>query len=94
MNLALHDAEVFASAVRDSVQHGDETGLARYSEVCLKRVWTCQEFSRWLLETTHYAGDSSRTNAFQAGLAKARLHRLFTSQTAQHAFIELGAGLA
>ena len=94
MNLALHDAEVFASAVRDFVQHGDETGLARYSEVCLERVWTCQEFSRWLLETTHYAGDSSRTNAFQAGLAKARLHRLFTSQTAQHAFIELGAGLA
>ena len=94
MNLALHDAEVFTSAVRDFVRHGDGAGLAAYSKVCLDRVWSCQEFSRWLLETTHYAGDSTRTDAFHAGLAKARLRRLFGSVTAEHAFAEVMAGLS
>lgn len=94
MNLALHDAEVFTTAVRDFLRNGDEGGLAAYSKVCLERVWSCQEFSRWLLETTHYAGDGTRTDAFHAGLAKARLHRLFSSVTAEHAFTELMAGLS
>jgi hypothetical protein len=57
-------------------------------------VWSCQEFSRWLLETTHHAGDSTRTDAFHAGLARARLRRLFGSATAEHAFIEIMAGLS
>jgi p-hydroxybenzoate 3-monooxygenase len=94
MNLALHDAEVFTSAVRDFLRNGDAAGLTAYSEVCLERVWSCQEFSRWLLETTHHAGDSRRTDAFHAGLARARLHRLLDSVTAQHAFIEVMAGLS
>lgn len=94
MNLALHDAEVFASAVRDFVRGGDEAGLNAYSDVCLERVWSCQEFTRWLLEATHDAGDGTRAGAFRAGLARARLRRLFGSVTAEHAFIEIMAGLS
>jgi p-hydroxybenzoate 3-monooxygenase len=85
---------VFANAVRDYVHKDDEAGLNTYSQVCLERVWSCQEFSRWLLETTHDAGAGVRAGAFRAGLARARLHRLLSSATAEHAFIELMAGLA
>jgi p-hydroxybenzoate 3-monooxygenase len=94
MNLALYDAEVFAGAVRDFVQAGDEAGLKAYSSVCLERVWSCQEFSQWLLETTHDAGDAARAGEFRRGLARVRLRRLTESPTAARAFADLFAGLA
>jgi p-hydroxybenzoate 3-monooxygenase len=92
MNLALHDAEVFAQAVRDFVRDGDESGLKAYSRVCLERVWSCQELAQWMLETMHNAGDATRAGDFQRAVARARLHRLFTSPVAEHALIEVMAG--
>jgi p-hydroxybenzoate 3-monooxygenase len=94
MNLALHDAEVFATAVRDFVRDGDESGLKAYSRVCLERVWSCQELAQWMLETMHDAGDETRAGAFQRAVARARLDRLFSSPASEHAFIELLAGIA
>jgi p-hydroxybenzoate 3-monooxygenase len=94
MNLALYDAETFACAVRDFVGHGDETGLDSYSTTCLRRTWNYQEFSRWMTEMLHDAGDDSRTGPFRSRLAQARLDRLFASPAAAFAFAELMAGLA
>ncbi|WP_407647235.1 4-hydroxybenzoate 3-monooxygenase [Actinacidiphila soli] len=93
MNLALHDADLFARAVRDSVRDHDETGLRTYSQCCLRRVWNDQEFSHWLTRTLHDAGDDTHSGPFHRGLARARLDRLFTSPTASRAFAELMAGL-
>ncbi len=94
MNLALYDAEVFTLAVRDFTRDGDEEGLRSYSEVCLRRTWNYQEFSRWMTEAAHDAGDGAQADPFRARLARARLDRLFTSQDSARAFAELTAGLA
>jgi p-hydroxybenzoate 3-monooxygenase len=94
MNLALYDAETFARAIRDFVTDGDGTGLDAYSRTCLQRTWNYQEFSRWMTEMLHDAGDDSVTGPFRGRLAQARLDRLFDSRNAAHAFTELMAGLA
>ena len=92
MNMALYDAEVFARAVRDCVQRGDETGLRDYSAVCLRHTWTYQEFSRWMMEMVHDPGQQA--DPFRARLARARLDRLLHSETASREFGELMSGLA
>jgi p-hydroxybenzoate 3-monooxygenase len=92
MNMALHDAEVYARAVRDFVHRGDETGLRDYSAVCLRHTWTYQEFSRWMTEMLHDPGQQA--DPFRARLARARLDRLLHSQTAARDFGELILGLA
>ncbi|MDR3083351.1 MAG: 4-hydroxybenzoate 3-monooxygenase [Streptomyces sp.] len=94
MNLALYDAEVFARAVRDFVTHKDESGLDSYSRTCLDRTWNYQEFSRWMTEMLHDAGDDSRTGPFRRKMALARLDRLCRSRASTLAFAELMAGLA
>jgi p-hydroxybenzoate 3-monooxygenase len=92
MNLALHDAEVLATALRAVVRDGDEAPLRSYSETCLRRVWDHQEFSHWMIEMLHYAGDDSMVGPFRKRLARARLERLFTSTSAARAFADLMAG--
>ena len=92
MNMALHDAEVFARAVRDFVHRGDETGLRDYSAVCLRHTWTYQEFSRWMTEMLHDPGQQA--DPFRARLARARLDRLLHAETAAREFGELILGLA
>lgn len=94
MNLALHDAEVFVRAIRGVVRDGDHTALQSYSRDCLRRVWNYQEFSRWLTETLHDAGDDSQVGPFRRQLARARLDRLSNSPSAAQAFADLLAGLA
>lgn len=94
MNLALYDADMFARAVRDFVADEDESGLDAYSRTCLRRTWNYQEFSRWMTEMLHDAGDDSRAGPFHRRLAQARLDRLFNSRAAALAFGELMAGLA
>ncbi|WP_260470762.1 4-hydroxybenzoate 3-monooxygenase [Streptomyces sp. RP5T] len=93
MNLALHDADLFVRAIRDSLLNHDDTGLHTYSQRCLRRVWNDQEFSHWLTRTLHDAGDDTHSGSFHRGLARARLDRLFTSDNAARAFAELMAGL-
>jgi p-hydroxybenzoate 3-monooxygenase len=92
MNLALHDAEVFARGIRGYVQHGDEAGLRSYSDVCLRRAWTYQEYARWLTELVHDLADEDRR--FAAKLAAARLGRVLSSEAAIRDLAELMAGLA
>ncbi|WP_433795277.1 4-hydroxybenzoate 3-monooxygenase [Actinoplanes sp. CA-252034] len=86
MNLAIADAYVLARAIID----GD--GLDEYSDVCLRRTWDYQEFSRWYAEMVHDAGDDSRSGPFRRKLALARLDRLFRSPLAAAAFADLMAG--
>lgn len=93
MNLALYDADLFARAVRDSVRDHDDTALRTYSQRCLRRVWSDQEFSHWLTRTLHDAGDDTHTGPFHRSLARARLDRLFTSPSAARTFAELMTGV-
>jgi p-hydroxybenzoate 3-monooxygenase len=92
MNLAIADANVLAHALRAAVHGGDEDQLAAYSATCLRRVWNYQEFSQWMTEMTHKAGDAALAGTFRRQLARARLNRLFTSDPAARAFADLMAG--
>ncbi|MBW4721150.1 4-hydroxybenzoate 3-monooxygenase [Saccharothrix sp. SC076] len=74
MNLALHDAEVLAEALTAYHRAGDETGLAAYSETCLRRVWRAQEFSQWMVFMLHRSPEP-----FLSRLGQARLEHLIAS---------------
>lgn len=89
MNLAIADANVLAAALRSALREGDEGPLAAYSGTCLKRVWNHQEFSRWMNEMVHEAGNAALAGPFRRELARARLERLFASDAAARAFADL-----
>jgi p-hydroxybenzoate 3-monooxygenase len=93
MNLALADADVLATAIRAAVHEGDERRLREYSAVCLRRTWRYQEFSRWMTEMLHDAGDDSVAGPFRRQLARARLERLFSSTPLASSFAEMMAGV-
>ncbi|QXJ21437.1 4-hydroxybenzoate 3-monooxygenase [Actinomadura graeca] len=92
MNLAIGDADVLARALRAAVRDGDGSLLDAYSATCLRRVWNYQEYSCWMTEMVHEAGDASLAGTFRHRLARARLDRLFTSEPAARAFADLMAG--
>lgn len=94
MNLALYDAEVFVRAVRSAVRDGDDSGLRGYSADCLRRLWNYLEFSLWMTDLLHDAGDDTRSGPFRRRLARARLDRLTNSPAEARAFADILAGLA
>lgn len=89
MNLALHDALLLGDALVAHCARGDSGGLRDYSAASLRRVWQYQEFSQWLSEVMHGA---SSGDPFRAGVAMARLRRIFGSPAAAAAFAELYIG--
>jgi p-hydroxybenzoate 3-monooxygenase len=95
MNLALFDAEVFASAVRDYTVSGDSSGLGDYSDTCLRRTWRYQEFSNWLADMMHGASGSpvGGGGSFRTGIMRARLERMLSSETAARYYQEMFTGL-
>lgn len=92
MNLALFDADVLAKALIRALRDKDETALRAYSDVCLRRTWDYQEFSRWFTEMTHDAG--THADPFRRRLAKARFDRLFRNEAAAAHFADMMAGTA
>jgi p-hydroxybenzoate 3-monooxygenase len=60
--------------------------------VCLERAWRYQEFSCWMLEMTHDAGDASRVGTFRQRLALTRLNALFTDSARVRNFGEMMSG--
>ncbi|GGZ86696.1 4-hydroxybenzoate 3-monooxygenase [Streptomyces echinoruber] len=90
MNLALHDAFLLGDALVAYLTRGEDGGLDGYSAACLRRVWDYQEFSDWLAELYHGAAAG---DAYRAGTARARLHRLFASRAAATAFAEQYLGI-
>lgn len=90
MNLALYDAEVFATAVRDLTRDGDESGLRSYSDVCLARTWKYQEWSDWMSEMLLGMCD---TDVFRARLARARFERVASTSTGARYWAEYMTGV-
>ncbi|MER6844716.1 4-hydroxybenzoate 3-monooxygenase [Streptomyces platensis] len=88
MNLAINDALLLGDALIAHYE-GDDSGLAGYSEACLRRVWQYLEFSEWLSYVLHGASSGDR---FRAGTARARLRRLLGSESAAKAFAGLYMG--
>jgi p-hydroxybenzoate 3-monooxygenase len=95
MNLALFDAETFASAVRDFTTDGDESGLRGYSDTCLDRTWRYQEYSNWLADMMHGASGApvGGGGTFRERIMRARLDRMLSSDTAGRYYAEMFTGL-
>jgi p-hydroxybenzoate 3-monooxygenase len=95
MNLALFDAETFATAVRDFTVDGDESGLRGYSAICLNRTWRYQEYSNWLADMMHGASGAPVRDGgtFRERIMRARLDRMLSSETAGRYYSEMFTGL-
>ena len=93
MNLALFDAEVFASAVRDFTATGDESGLRGYSNTCLARTWRYQEWSHWQSDMI-FGLCPQNAGPFRRRLARARFEQAIGSDTGARAWAGYWPGLA
>ncbi len=93
MNLALYDVDVLAQAILRAVNERDRTALDAYSETCLPRIWKYQEFSVWMADTMHDAGDPAQHGTFRQRIARARLDTLFSSPTAARLHSEYQRGM-
>jgi p-hydroxybenzoate 3-monooxygenase len=90
LNLAVNDVRVLADAlVAFFGPERSETGLDAYSDTCLQRVWRVQDFSTSMTTLLHRLdGD-----AFDAGLQRARLRYVTTSEAAARSLAENYVGL-
>jgi p-hydroxybenzoate 3-monooxygenase len=89
LNLAVNDVRVLAEALTAWFAEGSTTGLDGYSGTCLQRVWRVQDFSTFMTTLLHRLdGDD-----FDAGLQRARLRYVTTSEAAARSLAENYVGL-
>jgi len=89
LNLAVNDVRVLADALAAYFAGGSTTGLDAYSDTCLQRVWRVQDFSTFMTTLLHrLEGDD-----FDAGLQRARLRYVTTSEAAARSLAENYVGL-
>ena len=89
LNLAVNDVRVLAEALTAFYESGSTTGLDEYSDTCLNRVWRVQDFSTYMTTLLHRLdGDD-----FDAGLQRARLRYVTTSEAAARSLAENYVGL-
>lgn len=94
MNLALYDVDVLAQALLRAVREHDKAGLESYSDTCLPHIWKYLEFSAWMTDTMHDAGDPAQHGKFRQMIARARLDALFNSSAAAYLHSEYQRGMA
>ncbi len=93
MNLALFDVDVLAQALVSAARNHDRNALNAYSDTCLPHIWKYQEFSTWMTDTMHDAGDPALHGEFRRRTACARLDTRFESQTARRLHSEFQQGM-
>jgi p-hydroxybenzoate 3-monooxygenase len=93
MNLALYDVDVLAQALASAVHDHDRSALDRYSDTVLPHIWTYQDFSVWMTETMHDAGDPTQHGTFRQKAARARLDTLFDAPAAARLHSEYQRGM-
>ncbi|WP_436644150.1 4-hydroxybenzoate 3-monooxygenase [Microbaculum sp. FT89] len=90
LNSAASDIYYLYHAMVDHYRKGDATGLDRYSERALARVWKGQRFSWWMTRLLHRFPDA---NDFDRRLQKTELDYLFSSKAAMRSLAENYVGL-
>jgi p-hydroxybenzoate 3-monooxygenase len=93
MNLAFFDVDVLAGALVSAVRDHDKTALDEYSDSVLPQVWKYQEFSAWMTDTMHDAGDPTQHGTLRQMMARSRLDTLFSSPTAARLHSEFQRGI-
>ena len=90
LNLAISDVTVLADALVDSfATGGSRTGLAEYSQTCLRRVWRAEHFSYWMTTMLHQLGDDPFDNQLQLS----QLRYIVSSEAAARTLAENYVGL-
>ena len=90
LNAALADIKVLGTALTGYYRSGDEGGLGRYSEVCLRRMWLVHRFSSGLCTMVHsFKEDSS----FVRNMQRADLDYMTGTAAGRRAFSENFTGL-
>jgi p-hydroxybenzoate 3-monooxygenase len=90
LNLAAADVRVLARALVAHYRDGDDDGIDRYSERCLRRVWKAVRFSWWMTTLMHRFPD---TDDFGQKIQEAELGYLVGSHAASTALAENYVGL-
>jgi p-hydroxybenzoate 3-monooxygenase len=90
MNLAIADVRVLAQGLAEFYRTGRDELLARYSQVCLRRVWQAQRFSWWMTTLLHRPDDAS---AFDLRRQEAELEYVASSLAASRSLAENYVGL-
>ncbi|MGL3214085.1 4-hydroxybenzoate 3-monooxygenase [Bradyrhizobium sp. BR 1433] len=92
IDLALGDVDVLAEALLLAVRDDDLSALKNYSATCLPRIWNYQDFSVWMTDMMHDAGDPTQQGTFRQMTARARLDNLINSSTAARLHSEYHRG--
>ena len=90
LNSAASDIYYLYHAMVAHYKDGDSTGLDKYSEKALARVWKAQRFSWWMTTMLHTVPDSI---AYDQKLQETDLAYLFSSEAAQRSLAENYVGL-
>ncbi|KZT15510.1 4-hydroxybenzoate 3-monooxygenase [Acidovorax sp. GW101-3H11] len=90
LNSAASDIYYLHHAMVAHYQNGDSTGLDKYSEKALARVWKAQRFSWWMTTMLHTFPDSI---AYDQKLQDTDLAYLFSSEKALGSLAENYVGL-
>jgi p-hydroxybenzoate 3-monooxygenase len=90
LNLAVSDVFYLHQALIDALKTSDETGIDRYSERALARIWKAMRFS-WQMTTMLHRFDGE--DSFAEQMRKASLAHLANSETAQRDLAENYVGL-
>jgi p-hydroxybenzoate 3-monooxygenase len=89
LNLAVNDVRLLAAAFAAWYRNGSASGLDRYSDTALRRVWRAQDFSNYMTQLLHDLGGG----AYESRLQLARLEYLSLSEAAATSLAENYAGL-
>ena len=90
LNSAASDIYYLYHAMVAHYKNGDSTGLDKYSEKALARVWKAQRFSWWMTSMLHTFPDAIE---YDQKLQEIDLAYLFSSEAAQSSLAENYVGL-
>jgi p-hydroxybenzoate 3-monooxygenase len=90
MNLAIADVRHLSRALKAFFDHGDESGLASYSQTCLKRIWRAEHFSYWMTSMLHRF---ENVEPFTQRLQESELRYVVNSEAGSRVLAENYVGL-
>jgi len=91
LNLAASDVQYLSQGLIEHYQGHGDTGIDRYSERCLRRVWNAVRFSWWFTSLMHRFPDGGE---FGQKVQEAEIGYLLHSEAAATALAENYVGLA
>ncbi|MBF9060073.1 4-hydroxybenzoate 3-monooxygenase [Rhodobacterales bacterium HKCCSP123] len=89
LNLAISDVHYLGTAFSDYFKRGSTSGIDRYSEIALRRIWAAQSLSTRLTMLLHRCPDE---DPFESKLRQAYYTLLLSDETAQSALAHEYAG--